>query len=369
MLVAAVNVVGALALIPDRGGDFAMLYRSTAAWVDGLSPYASPGTPTSNLNHPLVWLVVFPFLVLPEPVAFVCWTILSLLLFVAVALRVSGIGGLTAFESIVITLSLTGTAFGLALGQLSFVLMLLLTGAWWFDRSGRVMAAGVCIGLLCVLKPFYGLFAVMLLWRREWTGALACAATGVCAVIAGWILAGTDGYLAWLQNLRHVTWTWHVFNGSIWGVAARLFGPQQIAIATEWTPLAVSPSWSGALVAVGVALTVTLLVRGVRRGDIDGTYALLALGSLLLSPLGWVYYLPASFGPVLVTLARRPSPWLWALGALAFCPYGLLVNRHYGMAATATVGQISFVVVGGLFLLVYANTRRRESYNVPAGRV
>lgn len=334
-----------------------MLYQSTAAWANGLPAYSSPDTPTTNLNHPLVWLLLLPFLRLAPGVAFTCWTLLSLALLAGAALPVSRAVGMRMLDVVVITLALTGTAFGLALGQLSFVLMLLLTGAWWLDRQGHEVAAGACIGVLCVLKPFYGPMAVMLVWRGAWRGVFACAATALATIASGWVLAGTEGYQAWLQNLRNVTWTWHVFNGSIWGASARLFEVQQLPIATAWTPLLDSPPLALVVAVFGSLLTLTFVYRGANRADIDGTYALVSLGSLLLSPLGWVYYLASSLGPVLATLARRPSPWLWLLVALAVVPYGTLVNRAYGVVATASVGQISFFVLSGLFVLVYANAR------------
>jgi hypothetical protein len=72
---------------------------------------------------------------------------------------------------------------------------------------------------------------------------------------------------------------------------------------------------------------------------------------MLISPLGWLYYLPAFLGPVIVVLGRRPSLWLWPLGAIAVCPYTLLVSRSYGKLGTFVVGQWAFVTIAGLFLL------------------
>ena len=78
----------------------------------------------------------------------------------------------------------------------------------------------------------------------------------------------------------------------------------------------------------------------------------MSLAALLESPLGWNYYLATVFGPVLATLGRRPSRWMWPVGALAMCPYPLLVSRHYGVWGTLLVGQMAFAVMIALFLLV-----------------
>ncbi len=361
---ALLDVAGALALIPDRGGDFQMIYNSTAAWAAGHAPYAVTGTPTTNLNHPVLWLVVWPFLQFSPINAFIAWTLLSIALLAATAIWMAPVVGISAWETTILTLAATGTAFELGLGQIAFLLMVLLTGAWWCERTGRNAAAGACIGLLCVLKPFFGLFPLMLIWRRAYRNLTTCVLTVVGGYLLGWLLAGNDGYAAWLENLRHVTWTWHIFNGSIWGASSRMFEVQQTAIGTRWTPLLVSPLAAHLFVALGIVATLFVLWRGLRSANIDEQYALVALASLLLSPLGWVYNLPVLVGPVLSVLARRPSRWLWPIGALALWPYPLLVNRQYGKLGTATVGQISTIVVAGLLLAVYASVRARARNTV-----
>jgi hypothetical protein len=307
--------------------------------------------------------------------AFVAWTLLSVGLLVAAAVWMEPLVGISAWQTTVLTLALTGTAFGLGLGQVVFLLLMLLTAAWWCERTGRSTAAGVCIGLLCVLKPFFGLFPLMMIWRRAFKSLAVCAVTVVGGYAVGWLLAGNDGYAAWLANLRHVTWTWHIFNGSIWGAGSRMFEAQEVAIATRWTPLLISPLADRLFVLLGIAGTLTVLWRGLRGADVDEQYALLTLAGLLLSPLGWVYNLPILMGPVLSVLVRRPSGWLWPLGALAMCPYPVLVNRYYGRLGTSTVGQISFIVVAGLLIAVYASARARvrgavmTTISRPTGRV
>ena len=353
---AVANVLGALAFIPDRGSDFSLLYQSTESWLHGLPPYVS-AQPTTNLNHPLLWIVIAPFTMLPESRAFLAWTLVSLVLFALAADRVSGVVGVAMREIVVITLSLTGTVFGLALGQVGLILMVPVTIAWYLWRNGRTTGAGACLGLICVLKPFFGLFLVMLIARRAWQAVLSFSAAAVGAVVAGWLLAGTAGYVAWFANLRHVTWTWHIFNASVWGIGARLFGPQVPPSATEWTPLAMSPLASVTVGVVGVLITVIMLARALPRADADHAFALVALGSLLVSPLGWTYYLATMCAPVLAVLARQRSQWLWLLGAAASCPYALLVNRHYGKVGTVIAGQLSFATVAALFTVVYLSAR------------
>ncbi len=354
-VLAIINVVAAAAVAPDRGGDFSMLYDSTQAWLHGLPPYVS-SQPTTNLNPPLLWLVVVPFTALPASMAYAAWTVISLCLFGVTARIAASAIRMPPIDIAVVVLSLTGTAFELGLGQISFVLLVPFTAAWLLDRSGRPIAAATCMGVLCALKPFFGLFVLVTLWRREWRALVACVGAALVAVAAGWVLAGTEGSLAWISNIRHVTWSWHIFNGSVWGVGTRLLSRQDMVLAAQWTPLSESPAGALAVGVVGTALVMTALWRSLGRADIDRTYAAVSIAALLVSPLGWNYYLVTVFGPVLATVARRPSRWLWPVGALAMCPYPLLVSRHYGVWGTLLVGQMTCAVVIGVFLLVVGQT-------------
>jgi hypothetical protein len=346
------NVVGALTVIPDRGGDFTLLYDSTVAWLRGLPPYVS-SQPTTNLNHPVMWLVVAPFTLLPNAYAFVAWTVLSLIALVLVIRAIETRLRLTTLDSVVVVLSLTGTAFGLALGQVSSVMLIPFTAAWLAARCGRSTVEGACLGALFVLKPFFCLFGVMLLLRRRWRALIASGLVAALMMALGWMMAGNDGMLTWLDNFRHVSWTGHIFNGSVWGVGSRLFHRQPISLAATWTPLTESPVMETIVGGLGTAAVVIALWRLRRSVDDDLEYAAVALASLLISPLGWNYYLAVVFGPVIAVLTRRPaSSWLWLLGVLAACPPGLLVGRHYGQIGTLVVGQLSVTVFTCLLVLV-----------------
>lgn len=354
VLLAAANLIGALVLAPDRGGDFAMLYDSTVRWQSGQPAYVSTQA-TTNLNHPLVWLAIAPLTRLSPSAAFVVWTAISLvaLTLTVVAVCRSHLCSLTAAEVLVVLLALTGAGFEMGLGQIAFVLAMPFTAAWWSSRTGRPIAAGAWIGLLCVLKPFFGVYAIWMLARRQWRTVGAIAVSAALAAAAGVVLAGPADMRQWLSNLGNVTWTWHVFNASVFGVASRLLDQQQAAIATAWTPLLVNPAAARVAGWIAAALVLAALVNGLRHADHDTSFALLALGALLMSPLGWNYYLPTIFAPVLAALDRRSLPW-WSLpvALCAVCPYAAIVNRHYGVLGTMFLGQVAFVSVLGTFMLV-----------------
>jgi tetrahydromethanopterin S-methyltransferase subunit G len=111
---------------------------------------------------------------------------------------------------------------------------------------------------------------------------------------------------------------------------------------------------------VGLSLSLVIgavLVRALRQADVDQSFALLGVGSLLLSPLGWNYYLVSCLMPTVAALRRRPTQWLWLLGAAAVCPFGSIVGRRYGVLGTLTIGQLAFAVDVALLVLLRHSVR------------
>jgi hypothetical protein len=314
--------------------------------------------------------VLLPFLRLfslgSEHAGFIAWSLSSLVLLVACVPAISRHARIAPLDLLAILLSSTGTFLALVYGQVSFVLMAIFTAAWCADRRGSTTTAGFLLGVLSVLKAFYGLFGVYLLWRREWRALIAYVVTLVAGTLAGWALVGTSNFLEWVSRLREVQWRWHVYNASVWGVGDRLFTRQPFFRATSWTPLVDSPFLGHLVTLVLLIGTVAVLWRSISRTDIDRGYALLGLACLLISPLGWLYYLPAFAGPVVVVLAERPSRWLWIVGVLGVCPIIFLVSRAYGKVGTLLVGQWAFAVVVGLFVLSAMAPIRVSAESKPA---
>jgi hypothetical protein len=352
LVIATYSTVGALVLVRDRGDDFRRFYVSAQQWALGNNPYTLVIDQTGNLNHPLLLPVFWVFTRIPEPAGFVAWSACSLMLAAACVPAISRRADISRLDLVVILLALTGTFTALAFGQVSFLLMPLFTAAWCADRRGQTNGAALLLGVLTVLKPFFGLFGLYFLWRREWFALVAYGATFVIGTLAGWALAGTSGFAEWLTRLGDVQWRWHIYNASAWGVGDRLFTIQPFFRATGWTPLTVSPILARVTTAVLLSAIALVIARAMSKTDIDRSYALLALGTMLLSPLGWIYYLPTLLGPVVVVLARHPSRWLWPVMAIAVCPFSLMVSRSYGPLGTLIVGQWAFAVTAGLGLLV-----------------
>jgi hypothetical protein len=348
---ALLSALGAF-LIPDAGGDFLLFL----GWTHNET--------TPDLNHPALHLFWWPFRQLAPSTAVSVWALVSIGCYAWCAFLISRVSRFTAIEILIGTLALTGAAIALGLGQVTALLTLLLTLAWLDARSGRARA-GVWLGVLCALKPFYGLFVVYHLSRKDWRTVAAAGASWLVLLVAGLLVGGPDAYQLWLDRLGSVTWHAHVFNGSVWSIGARLFEPSTVRWAAKWTPVLVSPvlSASVTVAASGAVLVALWRSRGVER---DQAYALVGLASLLLSPLGWIYYLPALMGPLAMCVR---SSW-WPVVALAVVPYPVLVNQEYGALGTVLVGQWAVWVIGGLFVLCLTQTgplRRRSAVSSRGG--
>jgi hypothetical protein len=350
--------VGAILLVPDRGDDFRRFYLSSATWAHGGNPYDVMVDKTGNLNHPLLLPLFWLYTIGSERAGFLAWSITSLLLAVACIPSISRTARLAAVDVAALILASTGSYLGFEYGQVTFVLMAIFTAAWCADRQGNALTSAALLGVLSVFKPFYGFFAFYFLWRRSWRAFTVFSAVFLGGMFAGWALVGTSGFVEWLSQLRQVEWRWHLYNASAWGVGDRLFTAQPFFAAVHWTPLAVSQTYALVVTLVILVGVAVVFLRSATKSDVDHSYALVGLAGVLSSPLGWLYYLPPLAGPIIVTLGRAPSRWLWVVGTLGVCPYLFLVGRDYGRLGTLFVGQWAFAVVGGLFLLVAMSPRR-----------
>jgi hypothetical protein len=350
ILLAAISVSGALA-VAESGSDFRLFYASTQLWAAGMDPYSTADRP--NLNHPLLLLPVLPFAWLPLDVATTAWAVAGV---AAVLLTFAVVGratGRPAIELAAMTLAVQGSFIALAMGQVTFVLMPLLTAAWMWDRRGDSARAGAALGLLTTLKPFYGVFGIYLFWRRDWRALIAYAGSSAIGFLAGLALVGWPAYQTWLTGLGSVSWTRHLFNASAWGLAARLFdAAPAIDYSVAWTPVMVSSGLKAGTVVVGLAVAALWTARLASR-DIDTAYAALTLGVLLLSPLGWIYYLAVGAAPILAALTRRrvAGHWWWVVPVLCF-PEPIVNGRQAGPWATAIIGMWPPAMVISLMFLL-----------------
>ncbi len=180
---------------------------------------------------------------------------------------------------------------------------------------------------LCALVP-------TLAAARSRDGAWCGGVVGI-----GLIVGGVSAYRSWLFALQAVTWPAHLANGSLLAVVARELTepPNMITIA----PLAIRPEWVLPIWGVLLALVGGPALWTLRKiTNRDQAWLLVGVCSLLLSPLGWVYYAPLLAGPVIARWheGARITRVSLGIGYGCFCiPYTFLVQPH-GSAATFIIG-------------------------------
>jgi hypothetical protein len=304
-------------------------------------PGAEAGVTAPDLNTPVLHLLLLPLARLDPRRAFHAWALagaasaFAALALTLVELRRSGVSRFALACLPLAFLLFPGTAAGVWLGQVGFVLMLPATLAWREARRERWVRAGAWLGLLVALKPLWALFLPWLAWRERRAFGSAVAAFGL-AVAAGAIVFGPGSYADWWRALGQVGWIEMRGNASLWAVAARAFSTSPYL---EYRPLVDAP-WL--VLPIGLltgAAVLGLSARAVLRGrSTDHSFAILVLATLLVSPLGWAYYLVVAAAPLAVLAGRQrltPAALLACLGL--YWPWVWL--RAPGPALSLTVGS------------------------------
>ena len=323
--------LGAAALIGQRdvwrttvegagAQDFGIFYTSIQHYAHGRSLYAPQPPPSGfpyrtgqlNLNLPHTNVFFLPLALLSPRAGFVVWVAASLFVFIcstwrslrALAWRLPPL----AWLALAVYLVAWGPAAAFSLTfQLSFLLMGPVTAAWLAARQGRSRTAGAWLGLAAIIKPFLLLFVPFLLLRRDRRALEALAAVGVGMIAIGVLVFGPGAYRDWLVQLPRVTWGSHYMNASVAGLLQRLLGRSTYEHAGDLPWLRVL------LLAAAVATvgTVTIVRTARLRKDaagVDAAWASLLLASILLSPLGWVYYVWVALWPVAAVIGHE-RPW------------------------------------------------------------
>jgi hypothetical protein len=202
-------------------------------------------------------------------------------------------------------------------GQLAWVLLLVLTLSWAAARRERWVVAGAWLGVAVAIKPFLLPMLVWIAWRGQVRAALAGLGAGVTLALAGAGIFGVEQYRDWATAVGGIQWYARPLNASIWGAVYRTFTLNNRTSAVLDIGAGAAAFLSLAASAV-VVLVTWLACRRLR--DVDDQWSLVLCATLLITPLGWVYYgcllLPgwrARWPGVLATLCWLvPTPWLTA---------------------------------------------------------
>lgn len=306
--------------------DFHVFYESAQAWRSGTDLYATASEyPNLNPPHFVVAFAVFTWF--SEQVAITVWMALNLVAaLVAGALVWRELELPRSFVPLTIGIAAaglsTGVLFGLEEGHPLGLFALCVTAAWASHRKGSLAPTGLLMGLLVSVKPFFGCILLVALVRREWRVIAWAIGAASSAALAGVLLAGVPSVLRWIETGRQVSWFHHPLNASLAGLLARS--------GVGWFP------W--ALLTIGLLAATVAALR--RSPSIDASWLAAGLASLLVSPLGWAYYLPMLAGPLAAVAIRRPVLIMAGLGFIWPVPFVMMLTSG-GALAAATVCSIT----------------------------
>jgi hypothetical protein len=340
------SIVAGLTIVPTllnmfRGVplDFAVFMMS-ARWLrQGLDPYHELlALHAPNANPPTFLFVMQPLTFVSDGIAYGLWTAAAFLGLVFSLDKSARALKLRVEYLLLVAAGLQGVSASLRFGQVTLLLLPLMTLAWLADREGRKDAAGAWLGALIYVKPFVGVYALYMLWRREWRTLRSMI--GVWAALAAiGLLAGIRVTLSWIETLRAITEkTSHVVNASWPALVARMFTLDLSQLEPAYRPFIVAPGLASALTIVGVAAIAAFSAWAIMRTENrDAQWAILAPSMLLMSPLGWMYYIPLLI-PTLAAVvpSMRRLALVVIAAAILWVPSSVLARNTFSPLATAT---------------------------------
>jgi hypothetical protein len=268
-----------------------------------------------NAHPPAAILLALPLARLPYRDAALVWNLSSLgMLLVSLYLVAKGLripfSIWSVFPLATLLLSCTPLLMQQRLGQLNLVILLLVTGAWAADRSGRPLLAGTCLGIVMAIKIFPGFLFLYFIIRRRWRTVFAGAVSLLLLTGFTAALFGPEAYryyfLAVLPRVAKFRGLWA--NASLVGFWVKLFDPP-----SEYprvVPIWHSPAMARTGILVSCSAILAVLAWIVRRSksliEKDLAFGLAVTAMLLVSPITWDHYLLLLLAPIAVTWVRLP---------------------------------------------------------------
>ncbi len=238
---------------------------------------------------PFSALLFAPMSLLPERAARLVWHALNYALLILAVFRLAGLMGFSLASPrgralLLLALSFGPTSLTLLTGQISVLLLFLLTEATLRLSRRQDGWGGFLIGITVGVKVLTAPLLLYLLWKGRWKAAAAGVAALLGTVVIAALAIGPDyvgayfggvflGQVAWLPS--------EVFNQSLAAFFLRL-DPAHGERA--WVPLGISV----ALVGLASLAVCDRRGRGERRMALE--LGLLVAAILLVSPISWDHY-------------------------------------------------------------------------------
>lgn len=243
--------------------------------------------------------------------------------------------------------SQAGIAGAILAGVASFLFYPMMMAFWtgqiqiWIDAAftfaciavltNRKLTAGILIGLVCLLKPQFSVFALWALFRKEWRFIAGAAAVLVPCGLLSLAIFGLQAHLDYLRVLSFLSQRGEamIANNSVNGILNDWLGTANPLIWDERGFPPYNPYVHvGGLIAAILLIGGSLLVRMERPG-MNGllSFQAAALAYTMAAPIAWEHHY-GILPPVLVSLfcvfAAAPLNSVRRPRLIAFCAVYLL---------------------------------------------
>lgn len=233
--------------------------------------------------------------------------------------------------------------------------------------AGHKAASGVFVGLICLIKPHYGLLLLWAALRGEWRFIAACGAAVAAGAAASLAAFGWQNHIDYLRVLSFLSERGESYypNQSVNGLLNRLMGIAEPQIYNNdfwrdghfppFTPLVYAGTLASSLVILGAAL----LRR--RRANDPGRvldFCTMVLSLTIASPIAWEHHYGVLLPIMAVLLAsvlgdRARTAWLAACYVLAA---NLFIAANALAPSMLNVAQ-SYLFVAALGVLALLHLR------------
>jgi alpha-1,2-mannosyltransferase len=314
--------VAAMRPTPDRINDFYQDWASARTHLVGLPVYTHhatsipqhlglPCNPVPSIEYnahpPTSVLVALPLARLDYPNAVLVWNMISLAALI-VSLTIVASELALPWRTLPPTLALLAfchPVYGnFYQGQLTLILLLLVTTIWALERSGWPSTAGLLLGTAAAIKLFPAYLAVYYMARGRRQLLLTATVSFLALTLATALVLGLDAYhdYVWVVLPGQAKFRSFSYNLSIAGFWYKLFNP--VAETGPVEPLWLSPTlarWGTVLMDLAITMIVaTIAYRARSLVQRDLAFASTVTAMLMVSPVTWDFSLPLLLVPIAV---------------------------------------------------------------------
>ena len=251
------------------------------------------------------------------------------------------------------------------LGQIQTILTMLATLVLYYYLCDKKRVAGLCLGLICLVKPQLGLIFVWGLIRKEWLMVISGCITIVAVLLPSILLYGFHNHWDYLAALSHLSRYGECFyaNQSVNGLMNRLlFNGNNL----NWSGTAFPPFNLTVYVST-LFSSVILILFGLLWGCKNTKPNVIKLSIMMLcttmaSPIAWEHHYGILL-PIFVLLSpfilyyyqtSKWKIWMYALAFVMASQYLSIVNKLANSYLNILQSYLYFaalVILAFLFLM------------------